>query len=168
MNCALINVSYLTWNKTLLIEFCIFFTFLFQMSTHVFTIFYANPYFKSALAFFFRYNILTHHSHSSVCVICIKLVIYFCHYFDVLIACNYAYFINVQLSYDVFPRCCKILFLTWINEVIVKDIIVCWFYLIIYYAINFKRASFPDLQIPFVPTSIYPFICKQLSHYRLL
>lgn len=116
---------------------------------------------------FFSDIIYSHIIHI-VQLICIKLVIYFCHYFDVLIACNYAYFINVQLSYDVFPRCCKILFLTWINEVIVKDIIVCWFYLIICYAINFKRASFPDLQIPFVPTSIYPFICKQLSHFRLL
>lgn len=93
---------------------------------------YANPYFQSALAFFFWYNILTHNSQLFITrVICIKVVIYFFHYFDVLIACNYAYFINVQLSYDVFPRCCKILFLTWINEVIVKDL-VCWFLILIF------------------------------------
>lgn len=132
------------------------------MSTYVFTRFVCKPLLSECLGIFFWYNILTHNSQLFITrVICIKVVIYFFHYFDVLIACNYAYFINVQLSYDVFPRCCKILFLTWINEVIVKDL-VCWFLILIFIkksANNFRRVSFPHVHL-----SIH--LSLNFSHFR--
>lgn len=114
------------------INFAHFYIFILNVHICIYKIL-CKPLLSECLGIFFWYNILTHNSQLFITrVICIKIVIYFCHYFDVLIACNYAYFINVQLSYDVFLRCCKILFLTWINEVIVKDNIVCWFYFNLY------------------------------------
>lgn len=83
-------------------NFAHFYIFISNVYTRIYNIL-CKPLLSECLGIFFYiiYSHMIQIVHTRV--ICIKLVIYFFHYFDVLIACNYAYFINVQLSYDVFP-----------------------------------------------------------------